>query len=206
MPDYNYTLNVQINNGTDDLVDILMIDTVLLCGNSGYDIELKQPIFGSKFEKEFSQVYLKSIEDQLAKIAATNVPYILVAGHFPVWSISSHGPTKCLVENLRPLLHKYNVSAYLCGHDHNLQHLVDTYMGTPVNYILSGAANFNDNSTENEQNVPKNSLKFFWGLANFELIHGGLVVIDANKQRMVVTYFETNGKELYQTTIYPRNI
>jgi hypothetical protein len=32
-----------------------------------------------------------------------------------VFSVAEHGPNKCLIENLRPLLHKYNVTAYLAG-------------------------------------------------------------------------------------------
>jgi tartrate-resistant acid phosphatase type 5 len=206
MPDYNYTLNVQINDGADDLVGILMIDTVLLCGNSGYDFEYLQPMFSTIHEKRFSSIYLRSIEDQLQKIASTSVPYILVAGHFPVWSISSHGPTKCLVDQLRPLLHKYKVSAYLCGHDHNLQRISDTYLDATVEYIVSGASNFNDNSTEHISDVPADSLKFFWGLGNFELAHGGLVVMNANVDNMTVTFFETDGKELHQNVIYPRKV
>ena len=54
--------------------------------------------------------------------------YLLVAGHYPVYSVAEHGPTDCLVQRLLPMLYKYKVTAYLCGHDHNIQVLFIDYM------------------------------------------------------------------------------
>jgi len=92
----------------------------------------------------------------------------------------------------------------LCGHDHNLQHLSDTYLDHTVEYILSGAANFLNNSTAHIENVPANSLKFFWGDSSLELLYGGFCLFKVNSNNMTITYIESNGKELYQTVIYPR--
>jgi hypothetical protein len=39
-------------------------------------------------------------------ISITSVPYIIVAGHFSVFSIASHGSIQCLIDYLMPLLHK----------------------------------------------------------------------------------------------------
>ena len=92
-----------------------MIDTVTMCGNSGYDFgfnkKANKPTFNSLKERLLAREYLKAIERKIKEIGESDIPYFLVAGHFPVWSIAEHGPTECLLKNLRPLLHKYNVSA-----------------------------------------------------------------------------------------------
>lgn len=204
LPSYNYTIDVKTSQGAIDLASILMIDTVLLCGNSGLDWELdKKPRFYSLNEKIRANMYLQSIEDELKRIASTDVPYIFVAGHFPVWSIAEHGPTQCLLNKLRPLLHKYQVSVYFCGHDHNLQHLTNDYLNHTVNYVLSGASNFVDNSTAHIKDVPENSLKFHWADTSL-IVNGGFVLTKVNKDNMTITYYQSNGKELYQTIVYPR--
>ena len=129
-----------------------------------------------------------------------------------VWSIADHGPNECLVEKLRPLLHKYNVSAYICGHDHNLQHISDTHMNRTVNYFVSGAGNFITRSTKNAGNIPIDSLIYNWGSGGV-VVYGGLALVRANSQSMTVTFIrsrksgmlgERHGKILYETTIYPR--
>ncbi len=50
-----------------------------------------------------------------------SAPYLIVSGHYPIYSVAEHGPTQCLVDRLRPLVHQYHATTYLCGHDHNLQ-------------------------------------------------------------------------------------
>lgn len=92
-----------------------MLDTVMLCGNS-LDYEDEKPR-GPVLEVEANR-QLVWLQERLARSKAD---FLLVAGHYPVWSISEHGPTECLLQGVRPLLVQHNVTAYFCGHDHNLQ-------------------------------------------------------------------------------------
>ena len=63
-----------------------------------------------------------------------------------MWSVAEHGPTQVLVRTLKPMLEKYGVAAYYCGHDHNLQHLTDS----PVEYYVVGAGHLIDPSHTHE--------------------------------------------------------
>mmetsp|Transcript_553 Transcript_553/g.1439 ORF Transcript_553/g.1439 Transcript_553/m.1439 type:complete len:456 (-) Transcript_553:172-1539(-) len=65
--------------------------------------------------------------------------WLIVAGHYPVFSGGEHGNTQELQEQVLPLLQKYKVDAYLAGHDHTLQHLEDG----GVNYFVSGSGALN---------------------------------------------------------------
>lgn len=122
---------------------------------------------------------------------------MIVAGHFPVYSVAEHGSTKCLIEKLEPLFRKYSISAYFCGHDHNLQHLkVDG-----IDYLLSGASNFIDPSTQHKNSVPHGSLKFHWA---DEFSMGGFGIVETNDDEMIWSFLSAEGKPLYQTTIQPR--
>ncbi len=59
-----------------------------------------------------------------------------------VWSVAEHGPTKELVKDLKPMLEQYGVTAYFCGHDHNMQHIRDS----GVEYFVVGAGHLIDPS------------------------------------------------------------
>lgn len=189
LPSLNYSIDVFTSNGTQKMISILMLDTIVLCDSKN---------------ASFSQSLFAVIEQKLAEINATLVPYILVVGHYPVYSVAEHGPTQCLVDNLRPLLHKYGVSAYMSGHDHNLQHLKSTYLGKTVEYVVSGAGSEIANSNANLKKYDQDKLlKFYWGGSGLD---GGVVSVQASEGNMTISFYQSNSNAelLYQTTILPR--
>jgi tartrate-resistant acid phosphatase type 5 len=71
-----------------------------------------------------------------ATLAASKARCKLVFGHHPIYSASPfHGDTLELQERLLPLLRAHHVHAYICGHEHDLQHLV----ADGIDYIVCGA-------------------------------------------------------------------
>lgn len=191
-PDYFYTFSVWQNNKQNKLVDFVMLDTVMLCGGGNVSDWEHSPLKGPD-NNYVAEAYWKWVEEQLRQSTA---PYLLVSGHFPVYSVAEHGPTKCLVDRLRPLLHQYRATAYLCGHDHNLQHLADDLDGTHMDYFVVGAGNIAENNHDHAKDVPADSLKYFWG---GKIFLGGFGLIEVNSTQMVFSFIEHSDKTLYQT-------
>jgi len=176
--------------GTSMSVQIILIDTVLLCGHSGHDHHPK-PLTGPE-SPELADEQLKWIEKSLA---ASTADYIIVGGHYPVWSIGNHGPTSQLIEQLKPLLEKYNVNAYICGHDHNMQVIQEN--NSTVQYLVIGNANFMDGRTTHASKVPTGSSKFFY-------YEGGYARASVTNEQMTVLFYGADEKLLYQIESKPR--
>ena len=68
-------------------------------------------------------------------LAASNARWKIVVGHHPVFSGGHHGSTPELVRLIQPLLERHSVTAYINGHDHDLQHIVVN----GIHYLTSGA-------------------------------------------------------------------
>ncbi|XP_069460307.1 tartrate-resistant acid phosphatase type 5 [Ambystoma mexicanum] len=187
-PDYYYDLKFTIPS-TNVSVGVLMIDTVTLCGNSD-DFQSQQP------EKPLNQeVATRQLDWLRKKMAESQDDYLLVAGHYPVWSVAEHGPTHCLVKHLRPMLKKYNATAYLCGHDHNLQYLQDD---SGIGYVVSGAGNFMEHSLKHKDKVPEGFLRFYYAQGTSM---GGFAYVEINPDEMAITYIQAGGKSLFHTTL-----
>lgn len=70
------------------------------------------------------------------ELASPRAPFTVVVGHHPVYSDGSHQDTPELVAELGPLFQKHGVHLYLCGHDHDLQHL--ELEGLKTSFVVSG--------------------------------------------------------------------
>ncbi|CAJ0572992.1 unnamed protein product, partial [Mesorhabditis spiculigera] len=221
-PDYWYKFNYTLNDGT--TIDFVMIDTIILCaccysffaGNTAdveygsvWDLLLK----GNKVPDgpKNASVAEKQWEWIAQTLNQSRADYLFVGGHYPVYSMSSHGPTQCLVERLKPLLERFHVSAYFAGHDHTLQHIqTDLPDGASINYIISGAASRTDRSNKHKDYIPAGSLKFNyptgWNpISQLGFSRGAFIYTEINAQRAHFEFKKGDGETKYVHDIPPRS-
>eukprot|EP01083_Nonionella_stella_P249454 862577_1 len=161
-PDYWYNMKWTVP-GSSIVLELLMIDTVTLSGMSdGWDyceshgitkancpIHPTGPTDILKAQSQWDWI------NQTMK--ASTADYLVVAGHYPIWSIAEHGSTADLVAKLNPLMKMYNATAYFSGHDHTFEYI---NTGDGIDYIDTGGTHVCDSSTAHTNTIPKNSLKF----------------------------------------------
>ena len=132
-----------------------------------------------------------------ATLQASTADYLIVAGHYPVWSVAEHGPTACLVEELIPMLEGNKVTAYFSGHDHTFEYIYD---GKGVGYVDSGGTHSCDSSVVHKPFIPKDSLKFH-GCDNGGFTH---ININGNSNMTVEYYFGNSTTVQYSVSFRPR--
>lgn len=121
-----YTVRNEVKPGVE--IAIVAIDTARLAPHE----TSHTPFFiGSDLVNEA----LIRIDHEIAA-AAEYATWLLVAGHYPIFSVGEHGNTQALIELLLPILRARGVDAYLCGHDHTLQALQDDV--SPLTFLVSG--------------------------------------------------------------------
>jgi tartrate-resistant acid phosphatase type 5 len=110
-------------------VDIFVIDTTPLIAENG---EGDRPM-ARNVKTEDAAAQLRWLDGQLA---ASQASFKLVCGHHTLFSGgSTHGDTPDLVAHLLPVLQRHGVTAYINGHDHDLQHIVRDGMS----FVCTGA-------------------------------------------------------------------
>eukprot|EP00605_Chrysophyceae_sp_TOSAG23-4_P000961 GSChrysophyteH1.ASY1.ANO1.1061.1 assembled CDS len=144
-----------------------------------------------------------------AKMKGSQADYLLVAGHFPVYSVCNHGNTDTLIQHLKPLLEQYDAH-YLSGHDHCMVHLQEE--GKKVNYVLSGMGDTCCYKANKKDGVPEGSLKWFLAKENHGHIFdhdvtGGFTSFQADKQSLSIAYYDQHGNTLFNADpVAPRAV
>eukprot|EP00933_Yihiella_yeosuensis_P030535 TRINITY_DN24170_c0_g1_i1.p1 TRINITY_DN24170_c0_g1~~TRINITY_DN24170_c0_g1_i1.p1 ORF type:complete len:342 (-),score=38.32 TRINITY_DN24170_c0_g1_i1:91-1116(-) len=186
---------------TDDgqSVHHVMIDTILLAGQSmdSYGKDLPGSAYPGPSDEELANKQWKWIESTLS---TSKADYLVVAGHYPIWSICEHGPTNFLVERLKPILEAANVSVYLAGHDHCAQFFDE---GRGVKYHGIGAGVVINPSMRHLNAVPPGSLKWHLKAGILGYLEGAFAHVSINKTGLVVSHYGSDGKKLFEAEAVP---
>ncbi|XP_053395819.1 tartrate-resistant acid phosphatase type 5-like [Mercenaria mercenaria] len=192
-PDFYYKITKTLP--WNKVLDILLIDTIILCGHANKTPEGKTIYHPDDVHD--AEVQWNWIEQNLKDSKAD---YLLVGGHYPVYSIGFHGPIECLYTRLEPLLYRHSATAYMAGHDHSFQHIQMHKNGQNMDYIISGKGSKVNESQRHVDDVPTKSLKFF----SEEKGTGGFAMFDVSGARMKIKFIDSNGVENYVYEIQPR--
>lgn len=165
--------------GPNPLLTLICLDSNLLSVSSGTK---KKPLASMTAEEEAAQ--LEWFKNELAKPRA---PFTLVMAHHPVYSNGDHGDTKKLVAEWEPLLQKHQVHAYLCGHDHDLQHL--ELEGKFTSHILSGGGGAATRKLKN----PARKMPFG------KSVHG-FTHLNVQPDSLTFTHYGVSGEVLHRFT------
>jgi tartrate-resistant acid phosphatase type 5 len=141
MPEKWYRVDL---GGAKPLVTFLAVDTNFPSISGGRNRKTGLPkTHMSESEVEQQHEWLK------AQLAGPRAPFTVVVGHHPLYSNGVHKDSETLIEKWGGLFQKHQVHAYLCGHDHDLQHL--ELEGLFTSFILSGGGGARIRKLANEK-------------------------------------------------------
>ncbi|GEA11295.1 tartrate-resistant acid phosphatase type 5 family protein [Alteromonas sp. KUL49] len=171
MPSQYYAKNIALGN---ENALLLFIDTSPL--NPDY---ANEPKYLAAYTQG-SQTQLLWIEEQLK---SSNAKWKIVIGHHPLYSSGKrYGKTDAIRGVLEPLLEKYDVDAYIAGHEHDLQH--NQIQGSDLIHIVSGGGS---------EVRPVSTYPF----TKFAKSTGGFVAVTLSDTSVLFRFIDHNGNLIY---------
>jgi tartrate-resistant acid phosphatase type 5 len=165
----------------DASVTMIFLDTNLRSVSGGKDTKTGKKK-ASLTEKEEKQQW----EWLAAELKKPRGTYTIVLGHHPVYSNGHHGDSKELVAKLAPQLQESGVHFYLCGHDHDLQHL--ELENQKTSFILSGGGGARVRPLENPTHKDMPYGKDTYGFSHLQI----------SAEKCVLTHYDANRNLLHQ--------
>lgn len=179
MPSRYYSKKFSINGDTTNQLLIAFIDT---CPLIPYYYDGK----GHAVHDQDSTAQKVWLEKLLQK--NQHVRWKLVVGHHPMFtggSRTENADTRAVRGSLLPLFEKYQIDAYLAGHEHSLQHIGPV---RNVHQFISGSAS---------EKTPARLLP----ISKFAASEYGFMLFTVKSDLVMVQVIDYTGKIIYTTTL-----
>lgn len=172
-----------------------------------YDFTVTRSNFSAHFIIIDTESFTKSIEsnnytDMLPwfdrVLHESTADWKFVVGHRHIFSAGDHGPvTSSLYNVFVPKMEQYNVDAYICGHDHNLQHMQQESK-TGLDYILSGSGGA---GLYLYKQANADHIKTYYGIDSmfFKSVYG-FTTLTLSSQSAVFDFYNKDDEVLYTYT------
>jgi acid phosphatase len=173
MPAPYYTVSETLPDGT--IADFFFLDT------SRYILEYQQRP-KVRVQGQDKQAQIDWLEKALARSKAT---WTIVVGHHQLYTVTGQNHNfPEMIGPFKPLLDRYGVSAYINGHEHNLEHIaVDK-----VHYITCGAG-----SAISPVVTPPSS--------EFASDHHGFMTMRLDADALSFAFIDDYGTTMYENSI-----
>jgi 3',5'-cyclic AMP phosphodiesterase CpdA len=130
--------------------------------------------------------------------------YRVVVGHHPLYSGGKRmgAKTQSHLDHWGPLFAKYRVRTYLCGHEHDLQHITATLSGGHIlDHVVTGAGSEIRETGE----IQEGAYEGDQAKTVFSLSANGFMTLDVHRDAAVATLW-SGGQPVHQFTIKPDNL
>lgn len=128
MPAKYYTVTKTISNGA--ILSIINIDTAIL----EPDHDDTQSLLEDPNWEQNAADHLKWIDETLEEHSKF-ATWVIVCGHYPIYSVGVNGDNSVLLSTLYPILKFHRVHMYVAGHDHNHQYIT---MPDGITHVIAG--------------------------------------------------------------------
>lgn len=133
---------------------------------------------------------LQDAEAQLnwldSTLASASEDWVVVVGHHPIYADTnkSESERRDMQHSVDPILRKYNVPLYICGHIHNFQHISKS--DSPVDYVVNTSGSLSRTKVK-----AIDGTKFVSGASGFS-------VLDFSKTTLTLSMIDNDGNVIYK--------
>ncbi len=183
MPSRYFSKKMMIDNDSNKQVLLVFIDTSPFV-NKYYSDEVYGPNVSTQ-DSTAQLIWLSNILNN----PSPSIKWKIVIGHHPVFTggkrITSVD-TKNVKDAIKPIFDKYNVDAYLCGHEHHLEYIKPA---GATHYFISGAGS------------ETRPVTVYPTIGKFAAEQAGFMTFSLTASKLLMQTINREGRIIYSTEI-----